>query len=120
MNARQFSDAYWTVRFAPFILAAAALGLFLSLFWSRPPLSYFPVAVLSGALVFLFHVLRWRSGREAFQLAAIASGFVPLFVVISRLHGAEAFQYLSAFVLSYTAAVVVLRRRVLRGSNHDR
>jgi hypothetical protein len=119
MKAQQFGDAYWTARFAPYVLAAAVVGLVTSLFWIRLPFSYFPVAVLSGTLVFFFHVLRWRTSREVFQLAAMASGFVPLFVVISQLHGAEAFQYLAVFVLSYTAAVVIFRRQVFRGLNHD-
>ena len=113
MKAQKFSDAYWTARFAPYVLAAAAFGLVISLFWSRPPFSYFPVAVLSGAAVFFFHVLRWRTSREGFQLAAMASGFIPLFVVLSRLHGAQKFQYLAVFILSYAAAVVIFRRRVL-------
>jgi hypothetical protein len=119
MKAHQFADAYWTARFAPYVLATAAVGLVISLFWIRPPFSYFPVAVLSGALVFFFHVLRWRTSREAFQLAAMASGFVPLFIVLSQLHGAAMFQYLAVFILSYTAAVVIFRRRVLRGLDHD-
>jgi|ERR1043166_1327916 hypothetical protein len=119
MKAQQFGDAYWTARFAPYVLGAAAVGLATSLFWIRPPFSYFPVAVLSGASVFLFHVLRWRTGSEAFQLAAMASGIVPLFVVMSRLHSAEAFQYLAVVVLSYNTAVLIFRRRVFRGLNHD-
>jgi hypothetical protein len=118
MKAQQFGDAYWTARLAPYGLVAAAVGLATSLFWIRPPFSYLPVAVLSGALVLLFHLLRWRSGRGAFQLAAMASAFGPLFGVLARLPSAEAFQYLALFVLSYTAAVVIFRRRVLGGLNH--
>jgi hypothetical protein len=119
MKAHHFADAYWTARFAPYVLATAAVGLVVSMFWIRPPFSYFPLAVLSGGSVFVFHVLRWRTSREAFQLAAMASGFVPLVIVFSRLHGTAVFQYMAVFVLSYAAAVLIFRRRVLRGLNHD-
>jgi hypothetical protein len=107
------------VRFAPYVLALATIGLAASWFWVRPPFGYLAIAILSGALVFAFHVLRWRTGREMFQLAAMASGFVPLFVVMFRLRDTEAFQYLATFILSYTAVVVIFRRRVLSGLNRD-
>jgi hypothetical protein len=119
MNSPQLSDAYWTARFAPYVLAVAATAFVVSLFWARPQVTYFPVAVLSGALVFFFHVLRWRTGREMYQLAAMVSWLVPSLIVISRLHGTAKFQYLAILVLTYTVAVVFFQRRVLRGLNHD-
>ena len=90
MNAHEFSDAYWTARIAPYVLAVASTGLVVSLFWSRPS-GYLIIAMFSGALVFFFHVLRWRTSRAIFGLAAMASAFVPLFALMSRLRLPEGF-----------------------------
>ena len=75
---------------------------------------------MSGVVVYLFHVLRWRTNREQFQLAAMACGFVPFPIIIRRLDGVEIFQYLSVFTLSYAAAVITFRRQVFRKLGHDR
>jgi hypothetical protein len=113
MKAEQLADARWTVRCAPYGLFAGALGLIITLLWACLPFSYLTVAVLSGALGFVFHLLRWRTGRGWFQLGAMASGFLPLFVIIQRLHDAEAFQYVAVVALTYYVAVLVFRRRIL-------
>ena len=118
MNAHEFSDAYWTARIAPYALAVALTGLLVSLFWNRPPLGYSIIALFSGALVFFFHALRWRTGRAIFGLAAMASAFVPLFALMSRLRLPEGFQYVATFMATYALGVVFFRHRILRGLKH--
>ena len=113
------SDLYWTARFAPYVLAVASSALVVSMFWRRPLLSYALLFIASGVFVFLFHVLRWRTGRELFQLAAMASGFLPLWYAMARLQGKitwAAFQYLAIFMITYAVAVVIFWRRLRRGS----
>jgi hypothetical protein len=119
MKTERFSDAYWTVRFAPYALAIALGVLVVSMFWALPPLAYLLPGIAAGGLVFVFHALRWRTGQEVFQLAAMVTSFVPLFYLMFRLRGKitiQEFQYLAIFIVSYTAAVVIFRRRVLKGS----
>lgn len=118
MKTSQFSDAYWTARFAPYFLAVALVSLVASFFWVRPQFGYLLVGVLSGVFVFVFHVLRWRTGRERFQILAMVSGLLPLFVVM-RLHDASTLQYVAALIASYNIAVIFFRGRVLRELNPD-
>ena len=119
MKTKQFSDAYWTAHFAPYVFIVAVVALTVSLFWILPHAGYLLIGVLSGVIVLIFHILRWRSGREIFQVAAIAAGILPLFFVLSQLHGTAAGQYVATFIISYTAGVLILRRRILRTLNRD-
>ncbi len=102
------------MRFAPYALAVAVITLAVSWFWVRPPITYLPIAAFSGALVFVFHFLRWRSGREIFQIAAMAVGLMPALLLSSRLRGLEMVQYLAIFTLSYTLSVVIFRQKIVR------
>jgi hypothetical protein len=120
MNREQLSDAYWTVRIASYALAVGITGLVISLFWIRPSLGYSLMALFSGALVFLFHLLRWRTGRAIFQFAAMASAFVPLFMLIRHVHFTHGLQYVAIFMVSYALAVSLFRHRVLGGLRQDR
>jgi hypothetical protein len=119
MKTREFTDAYWTARFAPYVFAVAIIGLIASFFWFQPLLGFLVVAILFGILLFAFHALRWRTGRELFQVLAIASTLIPLLTILSRQQGFVAnLQYIAAFVASYSIVAIIFRGRILRWLNH--
>ena len=120
MNKQQYIDAYWTSRFAPYGFTLAAVGFVASLFWLQPRFVFLLVALVSGSLLFVFNVLRWRTGKQVFQILAMASALISGFFIISRHQSLVAdMQYMAAFVASYTILVSVFRGRILRGLSHD-
>jgi len=120
MNKQQFNDAYWTARFAGYVFTIATVGFMASLFWLQPRLSFMLVGLVSGSLLFAFHVLRWRTGNQLFQILAMASSYIPMFFILSRHQPFVAtMQYAATFLASYTMLVFLFRGRILRGLNHD-
>ncbi len=113
MKAKYISEACWKCRLAPYVLALGVLGFGVSLLWIRPLLGYLGLGLASGALLSLFHMMKWRTGREGFQIAAMAVTLVPLFVLMdARLGPGPVCQYLAVFLSVYAGAIVALRYRI--------
>ena len=111
------SEAYFKSRLAPYALVAAVIAFGLSLLWVRPLPGYLGLAALAGALLSLFHVLKWRTGRGSFQFAAMAVTFLPLFCLFhANLTTGTMCQYMAVFISIYAGALVVLRRRLCQWS----
>jgi hypothetical protein len=114
VKPQHIPEACFASRLAPYALVVAVLGFGLSLLWIHPVPSYLGLGALSGILLSLFHVLKWRTGREGFQFAAMVSTFLPLLVLLhAHMATGPICQYFALFVSAYSGALVVLRRRIV-------
>jgi hypothetical protein len=114
MTSQYANESRWRARLAPYVLLTGLLGLSLSFVWGVPIVWSIPVGLLSGALVFLFHMRKWLTGQERFQGAAMAAAFVPMFVFFAfKPPFLQMLQYVSIVMTAYSGCIVLLRRKIL-------
>jgi len=104
-------------RLAPYLLVGVSIALCLSLIRTVPPVWCMVLGGMSGGLVFLFHALKWRTGKEGYQFAAITSMILPLLaaIALSRTSGVLLpFQYLGFYAVVYFLGAAIFRRQIRR------
>ena len=110
------AELYWTLRFAPYLLAVTGPALALSVLWVTPQARHLGIAALSGVMVFIFHSLRWRTGRNLFQMAALVVAVGPFLSLLHRDNAVDMFmQYTAAFAVADNLLVMAFGRQILTG-----
>ena len=114
MKRQYVSEVGMRARLAPYVLATFLTAIGASLLWVVSRFSCLALGLVSGALLSIFHIMKWRTGREGFQLAAMAAVFVPyFFLMAAHLGFGQIFQFIGVVISVYAGTLVTLRHKLL-------